>query len=84
MSYTISAEGINQQQFFTFCVFIFKYFIFDYVHLCGGVDVSSVPTNVRRESDPMEPQLQVAANCPIWMLGTELGSSAGAVSILNL
>lgn len=50
MSYTISAVGINQQQFLTFCVSVFKEFLIMciLVYLYGGVDVSPVSTNARR------------------------------------
>lgn len=46
---------------------------------------SVVPTAARRQhpSDALEVELKVIVSHLMWVLGTELGSSAGAVCILS-
>lgn len=49
--------------------------------VCVSLDLcvymSAVPCGGQKEeSDPLELELQAVLSCPVWVLGTELGSSA--------
>lgn len=54
-----------------------------FTSICGFVHTSAVPSEVRRAVAPIELELQVDANCSVYMLGTELGSSGREVHALN-
>lgn len=49
------------------------------VHVCA----CACPMEVRRGLERLELRLQVVVSCLMWVLDTELGSSARAASVLN-
>lgn len=62
-----------------------KIFYLMCMHVCAYMYVCAlvICRNQERVSDPPELELQALVGCPIWVLGTELGSSTKAASTLN-
>lgn len=58
--------------------FLLSFVFSNFSYVYGYVHMSASACGVqRRVSDPLELEIQVVGSCPVCMLGTELGSSAG-------
>lgn len=63
----------------TLHTFLKIYLIFNYMH----VRTYTCPQSLGKALDLLEMELQAVVSHPIWILGTELGLSAGAVHPLK-
>lgn len=68
-------EYIDFQRFLIMCVSVS---VWEYVHVSAGAQGGQ-----KRSLDLLELEAQVVVSCPTWVLGTKLGPSERARSVLN-
>lgn len=70
--------------YLTYFLFFFKKIFFKkYLFMCMYMWVYMLTQARRRHQIPLDLKLQVAGTCPMWMVGSKLGSTRRAVSPFN-